>query len=55
MFASIRNCVVFKQRAEFSSELTLNFGEFQVLLIEYIINFKVDFFSDNIIPENFYV
>lgn len=32
----------------------LNFGDFQVLLIEYTMNIKVEIVSDNIILENFY-
>jgi len=54
MFSNIRNRVVFKQYAEFSSHLMLNFGDFQVPLIKYLTNLKVEIFSDNIILDNFY-
>lgn len=54
MFANIRNCVVFKQCAESSSQLMLNFGDFQVLLMKYILNFKVEIVSNNIILEKNY-
>lgn len=54
MFGNIRSCVLFKQSAEFSSQLMFKFGDFQVLLIKYIINFKVEIVSDNITLENIY-
>lgn len=53
-FGNVRNCVAFKQCEEFSSQPMLDLGDTNALLINNIINSKVEIVSDNIILKIFY-